>query len=112
MRGDLAEIGFVMDRSGSMSDLVGDAVGGFNSFVWEQQKAPGEARFSLVLFNHAYRLEHNGLPIGSVPPLTRDKYRPAGFTALNDAVGRTIDEMGARLAGLGEAERPGKVIIV
>jgi hypothetical protein len=38
-------------------------------------------------------------------------YAPDGGTALLDAIGRTIDETGARLAAMPEAERPGKVII-
>ena len=36
---------------------------------------------------------------------------PRGSTALYDAIGRTINEVGARLAATPEPDRPGKVIV-
>lgn len=111
MRADLTEIACVLDRSGSMNAIAGDAIGGFNTFLAAQQALPGTARLTLVLFDHEYQLAHNNVPIQDVPPLDEHTYVPRGMTALLDAVGRTIDDMGARLAATPEAERPAKVIV-
>jgi hypothetical protein len=110
MRSDLTEIAFVLDRSGSMNPIAGDAIGGFNTFLAAQQALPGEARLTLVLFDHEYLVTHNNVPIQAVPPLDATTYVPRGMTALLDAVGRTIDDVGTRLAGTPEEQRPAKVI--
>mgnify|MGYP000938688440 CR=1 FL=1 len=111
MRSDLTEIAFVLDRSGSMNPIADDAIGGFNTFLAAQQSPPGEARLTLVLFDHEYLVPHRGVGIGAVPPLDADTYVPRGMTALLDAVGRTMDDLGARLAAMPEADRPAKVIV-
>jgi hypothetical protein len=111
MRPDLTEIAFVLDRSGSMNPIADDAIGGFNTFLKDQQALSGEARLTLVLFDHEYLVAHNNVAIQHVPPLDSSTYVPRGMTALLDALGRTIDDAGARLAGTPEAERPAKVIV-
>jgi hypothetical protein len=111
MRPDLTEIAFVLDRSGSMNPIADDAIGGFNTFLTEQQALTGQARLTLVLFDHEYMVTHNNVDIRAVPPLDAKTYTPRGMTALLDAVGRTIDDIGTRLAATPEAERPAKVIV-
>lgn len=95
---EVTELVFILDRSGSMGSMCDEAIGGFNSFLEEQKKLPGEARLTLCLFDHEYQLIHNGRDIKSVEPLTKDTYTPRGTTALLDAVGRTLDDVGKRLA--------------
>jgi hypothetical protein len=107
---NLTEIACVVDRSGSMQSIASDAIGGFNAFLEQQKAFPGEAHFTLVLFDHEYDIVHRSADIQSVTPLDATTYIPRGTTALLDAVGRTIDDLGARLAQMPEAERPGKVI--
>ena len=51
MRKNLTEIVFILDRSGSMSGLERDTIGGFNSMIEQQKKAEGEALISTVLYN-------------------------------------------------------------
>lgn len=111
MQHDLFDITYILDRSGSMQSLASDAIGGFNSFLADQQKLPGRANFTLVLFDHEYLVPVLTQSIAHVPPLNAQTYIPRGQTALLDAIGRTITETGERLAALPEAERPGKVII-
>ncbi len=111
MQTDLTEIAFVLDRSGSMNAIASDAIGGFNSFLVDQQAQPGQARLTLVLFDHEYLVLQQNVDIQAAPPLDRRSYVPRGSTALLDAVGRTIDDVGARLAATPEAERPAKVIV-
>jgi uncharacterized protein YegL len=108
---NLCEIAFILDRSGSMASMKVEAIGGFGAFLESQQKLPGEARLTLVLFDHEYIVAHDGRPIKDVPKLDEHTYVPRGTTALLDAIGRTINTMGERLDKTPEPERPGKVIV-
>ena len=112
MRNDLTEIIMIMDRSGSMAVLRNDAIGGFNTFLEDQKKQPGAANLTLVLFHQYYDVIYAGRPIQEVPPLTTETYVPGGSTALLDAMGKAINQTGARLAAMEEQNRPGKVIVV
>jgi len=111
MNPDSTEIAFVLDRSGSMESMKAEAIGGFNHFISEQKKEPGQVRFTLVLFDNLYEVPIDHVPLEIVPTLNGDTYTPRGSTALLDAMGRTIDEIGQRLAKTPEQERPSKVII-
>ncbi len=111
MNSNLVHVACVIDRSGSMSSVRSDAIGGFNTFLEEQKKGPGEAVVTLVLFDHEYLVVHDTVSVASVLPLDESTYVPRGNTALLDAVGRTIDDLGARFAAMPEDERPGGVII-
>jgi len=103
----LADITLVIDRSGSMGAIKDEAQSGINAFIQEQAKAQGRANLTLVQFDTEYEFVHHGVPIGDVPPYTLE---PRGMTALLDAVGRTVDEVGRRLAALPEHGRPGVVV--
>ena len=86
-----------------------DAEGGINSFIEQQKQEPGEANVTLVQFDTEYEFVHSGVPIRQVPAF---KLVPRGSTALLDAVGRAINETGARLAAMDESQRPGLVVFV
>jgi hypothetical protein len=111
MNKNLTEIAYILDRSGSMQAMVEPAIAGFNQFLREQIDAPGSARLTLVLFDNEYLVPCDGLPIEEVVDLDTTTYVPRGSTALLDAIGRTINELGARLAAIPESARPGQVII-
>jgi len=111
MNMDLVEIACVVDRSGSMASIATDAIGGFNTFLASQKAQPDSTRFTLVLFDNEYQVVHNGTPIRLVEDLTSTTFIPRGSTALLDAIGKTMDDMGARLSQTPEHERPGKVIL-
>jgi len=106
-----SEIAFVLDRSGSMESCRVAAIEGFNSFLQEQQRAKGLAKLTLILFDHEYLVPIDALPVAEILPLDNDSYVPHGSTALLDATGRAIDELGARLAALPEKDRPVQVIV-
>lgn len=109
MRDDLTDITLVVDRSGSMESIRTDAEGGVNALIADQAEQPGHALLTLVQFDTEYEFVHRGVPIGQVP---RYRLVPRGSTALLDAIGRAINETGARLAAMPEAERPGLVVFV
>lgn len=109
MRADLTDITLVVDRSGSMESIRTDAEGGVNAFIAQQAKQPGEALLTLVQFDTEYEFLHRGVPVQQVPPY---QLVPRGMTALLDAVGRAINETGARLAAMKAEDRPGLVVFV
>lgn len=108
MRQDLTEIVFILDRSGSMSSRKNDAEGGMNSFIAAQKELPGEANLTLIQFDDQYETVYKG-PLRNAPQFT---LIPRGWTALNDAIGRAIEETGTRLREMKEESRPGLVIFV
>ncbi len=109
MKENLTEIVAILDRSWSMTAIVDDTIGGFNTFVAEQRKAPGDAVLTLAQFDDKYEVVYAAKPLAEVPPL---QLIPRGSTALFDAVGRTIASVGQRLAQTPEADRPGKVLFL
>lgn len=105
------EIICIIDRSGSMNVIVDDAIGGFNTFLNEQKLVEGEASLTFVQFDTEYEVIHENRPLNDVPELTTETYKPRGGTALLDAVGKTIDDVGKRLSNTEEKNRPDKVIV-
>ena len=90
----MTEIVFILDRSGSMSGLEKDTIGGFNSMLEKQRKEPGDAVVSTVLFDNEIEVVHDRIDIKSVPRLTEEDYFVRGCTALLDAVGGAIRHIG------------------
>jgi Mg-chelatase subunit ChlD len=88
-----SEIICIVDRSGSMGGMVKEAIGGFNTFLKEQQAIPDDScKFTLVMFDHEYNKVYDAADIQSVSELTDQTYVPRGTTALYDAMGRALDE--------------------
>ena len=90
----MTELVFILDRSGSMSGLEKDTIGGFNSMLEKQRKEPGEAVVSTVLFDNEIEVIHDRVPVTKVPNLTEKEYFVRGCTALLDAVGGAIRHIG------------------
>lgn len=90
MKKGSTELVFILDRSGSMSGLETDTIGGYNAMLEKQKKGPGEAVMTTVLFDDGYELLHDRMNLRSIQPLTDNEYFVRGTTALLDAVGKTI----------------------
>jgi uncharacterized protein YegL len=112
MNNELTDITFILDKSGSMSNIVTDTIGGVNTFVQTQKEAPGKASLSMIQFDHEYTPVYSCVDVHSVENLTNKTYIPRGNTALLDAIGRTIVTTGNRLAAMDEKDRPSKVLMV
>jgi uncharacterized protein YegL len=84
---NLTELVFILDRSGSMSGLESDTIGGFNSMLDKQKKETGDALVTSVLFDHDYELLHDRVNIKKVEDMTEKEYFVRGTTALLDAIG-------------------------
>lgn len=94
MKKNLTEIVFILDRSGSMSGLEADTVGGFNAMIAKQKKEPGEALISTVLFDDESVVIHDRVPVQNIAPMTERDYYVRGRTALLDAIGGAIHHIG------------------
>ena len=84
------EVVFVLDRSGSMENVVSDTIGGFNSMINKQKKESPNALVTTVLFDDKIEILHDRVAINDVPALTNKEYYARGCTSLLDAVGSTI----------------------
>ena len=90
----MTELVFILDRSGSMSGLERNTIGGFNSMIEKQKKEEGKAVVSTVLFDNESVVIHDRLPLDIVPRMTEEEYFTRGCTALLDAVGGAIHHIG------------------
>jgi hypothetical protein len=103
----------ILDKSGSMSSVISDTIGGYNEFIKNQKELPGECEISLIQFNTNNEFTYKSKNIHELTEgITTQQYIPAGMTALLDAMGTAIIEKGKELAALPEEQRPGKVLFV
>ena len=112
MRKNLTELVFILDRSGSMSGLEADTIGGFNAMIGRQRGARGEALVSTVLFDTRSEVSHDRGDIRRIEPMTRRQYTPGGCTALLDAVGGAIHHIGQVHRYAREEDRPEHTLFV
>ena len=94
MKKNLTELVFILDRSGSMSGLEKDTIGGFNSMIEKQKKQEGECIVSTVLFDDECQVIHDRVSLENIKPMTEDDYYVQGCTALIDAIGGAIHHIG------------------
>lgn len=112
MNAELTELVFILDRSGSMSGLESDTIGGFNGMIARQKKEGEKINVTTVLFNDNVEIIHDRFSIESIEPLTNKEYFVRGCTALLDAVGETINKIDNAQKYLSEKHRAGKVLFV
>lgn len=112
MQKDLTEMVFILDRSGSMTGLEDDTIGGYNSLLEKQKINPGSCIVTTVLFDHCYELLHDRIDIRAVQPITEKEYYVRGQTALLDAIGMTIHKIANAQKNTAEDFKAGKVIFV
>ena len=90
MENKVTELVFILDKSGSMSGLEGDTIGGFNAMIEKQKAAGGKAYVSTILFSSRSKVLHDRKSLEEIKPLTEAEYEVGGMTALLDAVGGAI----------------------
>ena len=112
MRKNLTEIVFILDRSGSMSGLESDTIGGYNALIAKQKKEAGEAIISTVLFDDMCEVLHDRKDLVKIEPLTEEDYYVRGCTALLDALGVTIHHIGNVHKYAREEDRPEKTLFI
>ena len=112
MRKGLTEVVFILDRSGSMSGLEGDTIGGFNSMIEKQKKEEGEAYISTVLFDDQTEVLYDRVPVSKVEPMNDRQYYVRGSTALLDAIGGAIHHIANVHKYAREEDRPEKALFI
>ena len=112
MRKGLTEVVFILDRSGSMSGLESDTIGGYNSMLDKQKKEEGEAVMSTVLFDDRTDVLYDRKSIADIQPITEKEYYVRGCTALLDAVGGAIRHIGHVQKELPEDDKPEKTLFI
>ena len=100
----------ILDRSGSMSSIMNDSIGGFNTFLKQQKELPDKATITVALFDNQYELLYDNIDIKKVKDITSKEWNPRGTTALYDAIGKTINDVKANHNKLG-VEAPAKVLV-
>lgn len=91
---NITELVFILDRSGSMSGLESDTVGGFNTMIEKQKKQNAPCYVSTVLFNHTSEVLYDRVKLGEVQKMTEENFFVGGSTALMDAIGGAIHHIG------------------
>ncbi len=112
MKKGLTELVFILDKSGSMSGLETDTIGGYNAMLEKQKAVEGECHITTALFDTCYELLHDRIDIRAVNPISGKEYQAGGGTALLDAVGRTIHKIGSAQKHTTEDYRAEKVMFV
>jgi len=100
----------ILDRSGSMSSIMSDSIGGFNTFLKQQKELPDEATLTVALFDDKYELLYDDVDIKKANELTKKDWFPRGTTALYDAIGKTINSVRTSHLKQGN-EKPTKVLV-
>ena len=112
MKKNLTEMVFILDRSGSMSGLEADTIGGFNSMIDRQKKEEGQALVSTVLFSSTSKVIHDRVDLQKIEPMTDRQYYVGGCTALIDAIGGAIHHIGNVHKYAREEDRPEHTVFV
>ena len=93
MKNNITELVFILDRSGSMSGLEQDTIGGFNSLIEKQRRQNGKCYVSTVLFDHETEVLHDRVELSEISKMTENDYTVRGSTALIDAIGGAISHI-------------------
>ena len=112
MKKGLRELVMILDRSGSMSGLEMDTIGGFNGMIEKQKKEEGEAYVSVLLFDDRCEVLYDRIPLEKVEPMTEKQYYVRGSTALLDAVGQAIHKTAMIHKYAREEDRPEKTLFM
>ena len=110
MKEKYTHVAVVLDRSGSMSSMAKEVIGGVNNLLDEQKKVDGTASLTLVQFDDIYEVVHDFVNIKDIPAF--DNFTPRGWTALLDAMGKTMNSVREKIEAMADADKPSKALFV
>ena len=108
----------VLDASGSMSSMIDEARQSLNKFLNDQKELEGDAIVSIVTFssghdsNNGYELIRDSISIQDMDEITSEDWYPSNMTALNDAIGKGINDTVYSNKKMKKSERPNKTLFV
>lgn len=93
-------ISVVLDRSGSMTGIADEVVGGFNEWLSDQRKVEGDTTVTLAQFDSEdpFDIHIDAVPLREVTDFERSSFQPRGATPLYDGIGRMISHADAGIA--------------
>ena len=94
IKNGITELVFILDKSGSMSGMEKDTIGGFNSMIEKQKGDNTRVLVSTVMFSNCSHVIHDRVSLEEIKPLTEKDYVAGGMTALLDAIGGAIHHIG------------------
>lgn len=103
------DLNIIIDRSGSMSSIAKDMIGGINTFIDSEKKTGDETKVSWFQFDDQYEVIFVDKDITSDFEI---QLVPRGGTALLDAIGKTVASVGEKLAKMSEDDRPNRVLFL
>jgi hypothetical protein len=106
-----SQIAVILDRSGSMGSVKQATIDGFNEFVNKQKTNTNPTKLLLTQFDDVYEILYNR-DVKEIQNLDNDTYQPRGTTALFDAIGKTVTDLGRELAVKTPENRPDRVVVV
>jgi uncharacterized protein YegL len=111
MKKDYTHLVGILDRSGSVAKVIDDMRGGYNAFLDEQAKLAGTCTVTTVVFDDEITVVDDFIDIYAAKRLNSVNYYARGMTALLDAVGKTVNMVGAKLSALPESDRPEFIVV-
>lgn len=105
---DYTALMLIVDRSGSMSSIKDDMIGGLTALVEEQKAQPGLLTISMVSFDDTVELVHSM----ASPDSVNIELEPRGSTALYDALGFGLNALQSSIDALPDHAKPGTVQII
>lgn len=123
MKKGYTHIAVLLDNSGSMSTILDDTIGGYNTFLKTQKEVPGECTYTLANFKNngnyassgittSMKLVYDSVKLNDIPELNTTTFRPETNTPLYDTLCELIDHTGKILNDISEENKPEKVIFV
>ena len=113
MKQGYTDITIILDKSSSMNQVRDETIQGFNSFIEDQKTVKVEKQtFNLIQFSTGCNVVYKDVDLDNVKPLDRSTFIPDGWTALYDAIGKTINARGKKYAEMKEEDRPERVIFI
>lgn len=112
MKNKSTELVFILDESGSMYNLKGDTIGGFNSMIEQQKQIKQTCYVTTVLFNTTRKVIHDRERLENIKLMTNNDYMPGGCTALLDTIGDTIQHISTIHKYIRRSDVPNKTLFV
>jgi uncharacterized protein YegL len=106
---EYTHLALIVDRSGSMYGIASDMNGAIKELLDKQSKEPGRLVVDVTTFDDVIEFPYTD---AAPADITEDLIMPRSNTALNDAIGVTIQRLGNKFRLLDEERRPGTVIVV
>jgi hypothetical protein len=110
MKEGLTEVLAILDKSAQAVKTAAAAVAVYNTLLADLKKS-GDVLWTTITFGASPEILYDRVKIKNVKKLVKKDFVSVGKAALFDTVGKAVDELGAKLHGTPEEDRPSRVIV-